>query len=157
MHIPPITIDEIPLPQKRAWYTPDLLPAAIYVASGNSVSNLSTPFDSPDILSTDDTNTLHLIKNICPWKVGWKYDNIVWNMVEKYVTKRQGSIDLHALIRVRDFTIVMGFPGSVQRQGLVSLENQHYMSPFSIWLLCLSPFHPLIYLLNLFCVCFLPV
>ena len=25
------------------------------------------------------------------------------------------------------------------------------------WLLCLSPFHPLLYLLNLFCACFLPV
>ena len=37
------------------------------------------------------------------------------------------------------------------------LKHQHYMSLDYGWLLCLSPLHPLLYLLNLFCACFLPV
>ena len=37
------------------------------------------------------------------------------------------------------------------------LEQQHSMSLGYGWLLFLSPFHPLLYLLNLFCACFLPV
>ena len=37
------------------------------------------------------------------------------------------------------------------------LEHQYSMSLLHSWLLCLFPFHPLLYLLNLFCACFLPV
>ena len=33
LNIPPITIDDIPRPYKRARYTPDLLPAAISIDS----------------------------------------------------------------------------------------------------------------------------
>ena len=33
LNLTPITIDDRPLPHKRSRYTPDLIPAAIYVAS----------------------------------------------------------------------------------------------------------------------------
>ena len=37
------------------------------------------------------------------------------------------------------------------------LEHQHYMSQFFFWLLCFSPLYYLLYLLNSFCACFLPI
>ena len=69
MYLPPITIDDNPPPpppHKRAQYAPDLLPAAISVASENSVSTLTTPSDSPYILPTDDPNILHVVKKSVP-------------------------------------------------------------------------------------------
>ena len=68
MHLPPITIDDRPPPppHKRAPYTPELIPAAIYVASENSVSTLTTPSESTDILPTDYPNTLHVMKKYMP-------------------------------------------------------------------------------------------
>ena len=38
LNLPPITIDDIPRPHEISYYTPDLLPAAISVASKNSSS-----------------------------------------------------------------------------------------------------------------------
>ena len=49
-NIPPITIDDIPLPNKRSQYTPDTLPAAISVTSVNYVSMLTTPSDSTQVV-----------------------------------------------------------------------------------------------------------
>ena len=69
MHLPPITIDDRAPPHKRARYAPDLFPAAISVASENSVSTLTTPSDSPDILPADDHNTLHVMKKDKPYSV----------------------------------------------------------------------------------------
>ena len=40
---PPTTFDHLPLPHKRALYTPDILPYAISVASEKFISNLTTP------------------------------------------------------------------------------------------------------------------
>ena len=51
-----------PPPHKRARYAPNLIPAAIYVASENSVSTLTNPYDYPDIIPTDDNNTIHVLK-----------------------------------------------------------------------------------------------
>ena len=68
MHPPPITFDGRHPPHKIARYAPDLLPAAISVASENSVSTLITPYDSPDILPTGDPNTLHVLKKYMPLK-----------------------------------------------------------------------------------------
>ena len=45
-----------------------LIPAAISVASENYVSTLTTPSDSPDLLPTDDSNTLHVMKKGMPFK-----------------------------------------------------------------------------------------
>ena len=50
-----------PPAHKTAQYAPDLLPAVISVASENSVSTLTTPSDSPDLLPTDETNTLRVL------------------------------------------------------------------------------------------------
>ena len=49
LYLPPITIYDIPCPHKIAQYNPDLIPAAISVASENSVSTLTTPSNSPNI------------------------------------------------------------------------------------------------------------
>ena len=68
MHLPPITINDRPPPHKRAQYAPDLLPAAISVASENSVSTLTTPSDSPDLLPNDYPNTLRVLKKDVPLK-----------------------------------------------------------------------------------------
>ena len=56
-------------PHKRSRYTPDQLPAAISVASENSVSTLTTPSDSPDILPSDNPNTLYVINKDAPFEV----------------------------------------------------------------------------------------
>ena len=78
-------------------------------------------------------------------------------MVKKDATKRQGSIAQHALMKTRNFIIVMGFPKISLVTRTCFLEHQHSMTLGYGWLLCLSPFRPLLYLLNLFCACFLPV
>ena len=52
--------------------------------------------------------------------VGWKGDTAVGNMIKKYATKKQGYIAPHALIRARNFMIVMVFPGLIQRQVFYS-------------------------------------
>ena len=67
MNVPPVTIDDRPFPHKRARYFPDLLPDTILVASGNSVSTFTTPYDSPDLLPSDDPNTLHVMNKYEPF------------------------------------------------------------------------------------------
>ena len=68
MHLPPITIDYRRPPHQRAQYAPNLLPATISVASENSVSTLTTPSDLPDILPTDGSKTIHVLKKGLPVK-----------------------------------------------------------------------------------------
>ena len=64
LNLPSINIDERTCPNKRARYSPDLLPDDIYVASEKSVITLSTSSSSPKILiiPSDDPNPLHDIK-----------------------------------------------------------------------------------------------
>ena len=50
---------------------------------------------------------------MCLSLVGCAEDTDVGNTIIKYATKRQGSIDPHALIRKRYFIIVMDFPGLI--------------------------------------------
>ena len=68
MHLPPITIDDIPHPHKRSSYTPDLIIDNIYVASKNSFSYFTTPSDSPQILLLpyDDHIYTHVMKKYDP-------------------------------------------------------------------------------------------
>ena len=68
LNLPPITIDDIPHMDKIACYTSDLLSAAIYIASENSVSTLTTPSDSLKllVLTYDDTNHHHFMKKDYP-------------------------------------------------------------------------------------------
>ena len=51
LNLPPITIDDRPNPQKIARYTPDMHPYAISVASKKYVITLTTPYDSPQLLT----------------------------------------------------------------------------------------------------------
>ena len=57
----------------------------------------------------------------------------------------------------KKFYYCHGFSNIILETRNCFLEHQHYISRRYVLLLCLSPFHPLIYLLNLFCACFLPV
>ena len=50
LNLRPMPIDDSPRPKKIARYTSDPLPAAIYVASKNSVSTLTAPCDSPRVI-----------------------------------------------------------------------------------------------------------
>ena len=110
LNIYPITIDDRPHPHKIACHTPYLIPAEIYVASENYSSTLTTPSDSPDLLHSDDPNPLRVMNKNGPYSSRVKGGYCCRKHDEKDVTKRQGSIDPCALIKTRNFMIVMGFP-----------------------------------------------
>ena len=63
VNLPPINIDDRPHPHKRAPNNPDLLTAAIYVVSEDSVSTLTTHSDLPRIfiLTSAYLNPIHVI------------------------------------------------------------------------------------------------
>ena len=88
MNLPPITIDDIHFQDKRYRYTPDLIPAAIYVSSENFVSTLTTPSGSHKILllTYDDTNPCNSMKKYEPYRDRVKKDTdlrIVMQICEK--------------------------------------------------------------------------
>ena len=64
LHLPPITIDDRHSLHKRSRYKPDLIPAAIFVASENVVSILIDPYYLPQLilLPSYDPNPPHAIK-----------------------------------------------------------------------------------------------
>ena len=107
LNLPPIIIDDISFPHKISRYTPDLLPAAISVASEKDVSTLTTPSVFSDLIPSYDTNTLHVTKKYFPFQSrfskGYCYRG---NGQKKYATKIQGSIAPHALIMAINFIIV---------------------------------------------------
>ena len=43
-----------------------MIPAAISIASENDFITLTTPSESPDLLPSDDPNTLHVMKKCVP-------------------------------------------------------------------------------------------
>ena len=49
-----------------------MIPYTISVASENDFSTLITPYDSPDLLPSDDPNTLHVINKDVPFLGGDK-------------------------------------------------------------------------------------
>ena len=57
----------------------------------------------------------------------------------------------------KKITIVVGFPVLIQRQGLASWNINIICHNFSVDCCVLYPFHTLLYLLNSFCACFIPV
>ena len=63
-----ITIDDSTCLDKIACYTPDLISASIYVASEKYVTNLTTPYDPPQVVvqTSDDTNPHHAINKYNP-------------------------------------------------------------------------------------------
>ena len=63
LNIPLMNIDDSFIPNKIYFCTPDLIPADIYVASGNYISTLDTPSDYPQVVlvSSDSNSTYHTI------------------------------------------------------------------------------------------------
>ena len=157
MNLPPITIEDRPHLHKRVLYTPDLLPFAISVASENAFSNLTTPSYSPYLLPSDDPNTLYVIIEYEPYRGRVKRGYLSRKHDKKYASEIQGSIAPRALIKKRNFIIVMVFPVLIKRQGLASWNINILCQNLSADCCVLSPFHPLLYLLKLFCVFFHPV
>ena len=66
LNVPPVIVDDIPHPTKRACCTPDILLSDISFASENSVITLTTPSDSPPslVLTYDDLNHRHAMKKV---------------------------------------------------------------------------------------------
>ena len=70
-------IDDSFRPNKRSRYTPNPLPAAIYVASENSVSTLTTLSDSPQVIALNyyapntDHNTMRKKPGHATEKIGY--------------------------------------------------------------------------------------
>ena len=67
-NLPPVTVNDIPLPHKRSQYTLDMLPATISVISVDSVSNFITLSYLPDLLPSDGHNTLHVMNKYVPFQ-----------------------------------------------------------------------------------------
>ena len=147
----------VPPPHKKAWYNPDLIPAAISVDSENSISNLTTPSDSPDILPTHDPTSIHVLKK----------DVILKGVVNRgYFCSKHGRIRCYKNTRLyfstwsdqdNRFYYCHGFSMISSETRTCFLEHQYSTSQCFGWLLCLYPFYPLFYLLNLFCAYSLPV
>ena len=157
LHRSPITIDDRPSLHKISRCTPDLLPAAISVASKNSFSTLTTPSYLIDLLPSYYTNYLHVTKIYLPFK---------GRVNRSYCCRKHGQIGCCKKTRFYCSTCsdmknriyyCHGFSMISSGTRTWFLEHQHYISQLFGWLLCLSPFHPFLYLLNLFCACFIPV
>ena len=113
LHLPLIIIYDWPNPHKISQYTPDLLPAAIYVSSINSVSNLP-----PHLIRHISFLLMILILSMlwitmCIYLVDYTKVTEIGIIVKKDAMKIQGSIAPHPLIITRSFIIVMGFQGLV--------------------------------------------
>ena len=154
-----ITIDYRPSPHKIARDTPDLLPYTISVASENSVSNFTTPYDSPKIilLPSSDTNYLHAINkydsNHGRVKIGYcysKHDEIIFYQKTRFYWFTCSEKD-------KKFYYCHGFSRINLETSNWFMEHQSCMEQMFSLLLCLYPFNTLIYLLNSFCSGFLPI
>ena len=120
LHLPPITIGDIPPPHKINRCTPDLLPDAISIASENYVSTLTTPYDSPDLLPADASTHIHIMKKILPFQGRFN---------RGYCCRKHSKIRCYKKTRLYCYTcsdenkkniIATVFPRLVQRQGIYS-------------------------------------
>ena len=68
LNLPPMPIGDSSIPNKRACYTPDPLPYAIYVTSGNYVITFTTPYESSKVifLNYDTPNNYHTMMKYKP-------------------------------------------------------------------------------------------
>ena len=117
LNLPPITFDFRPLPHKRAHYTADLPPAAISIASENDFITLTTPSESPDLLPSDDPNTLHVMKNFVPLLGRVKR----WYFCRKHDTDMLQNTRFYCSMcsdKNKNFYYCHGFSGLIQRHGL---------------------------------------
>ena len=129
-HLPPITIDDIPRPHKRALDNPDLIPAAISVASEDYVSTLNTPSDFPDILPSYDTNTLHLLKEDLPFQGRVNRGYCCRKNRPKRCYKRKRFYCSTCSDNSKKFYFRHGFFRISSETMIFFLEHQHYMSQF---------------------------
>ena len=112
LDIPPITIDDSTYLDKRAHYTPYLIPAAISFASENYVSNLTNPSDMPHVLvlNFDDPNPQHYINKDKPFHVKVKRGYCYRKCDGKTCYKKSDLIDPHVQMKTGNFINVMSFP-----------------------------------------------
>ena len=134
-----------------------MLSAAISVASENYGSTLTTPSDSPDLLPTNYYNNLRVLNKDVPLKGIFH---------RGYCCRKHGRIRFYKKTRFyfstcsdgdKKFYYCHGFSKISLATRTCFLEHQHSMLLRYGWLLCLYPFRHLLYLLDLFCACFLPV
>ena len=150
---PPIPVDDRPYQHKISRCTPYMLPDTIYVASENYVSTFTKPSDSPRLflLPSDDPNPPHAMKKDDPYrgrvKIGYCCRK---HTMQKYATKRWGSIGPCDMIRTGNFINVMGFSRIISEMRICLTEHQHCTEQRFSWLLYFSPFYHLLYPLNSF-------
>ena len=84
LHLTPITIYYRTRPHKISQYTPNLPPAALSVSSDNSFSTFTTPSDSPDILPSDDPDTIYVM---------YKYVHFQGRFHRRYCCRKHGQND----------------------------------------------------------------
>ena len=89
LNLPPIPMYDITRPPKIAWYTPDMIPSGISVTFRNSDSNFTAPSESPQVilLTSNDTNTWHIITRDNPGHDRGEEDTTVGSIMEQYDTK----------------------------------------------------------------------
>ena len=130
LHLPPITIDDRSCPHKIARYTPDLIPVSISVASGNYIITLTNPSDSPYIFTSDDPNTLHVMKN---------YFTFLGRMHRGYFCRKHGQKICYKKTRFycstysdknKKFYYCHEFSMIISETRTCFLVHQHYMSQF---------------------------
>ena len=116
LNLPPITIDDIPLPDKISHYNPDLLPDAISVASEKYVSNLTTPYYSPQVivLTYDDPNPHYVMKNYNPFRGIVKRVYCNRKLYGEKCYKKTGFIPPRVLKKTGNFITVVDFPKIIQ-------------------------------------------
>ena len=113
------------------------------------------PSDSPDLLPSYDPNTLDVIKKDVHilGRVKWGY--CCEKHDKKICYKNTWFYWSTWYDKTKEFYYCRVFSRISSETRSCFLGHKHSMSPFFSWLLCLYPIHPLLYLLNLFCACFL--
>ena len=111
LNLHPISIDDIPHPNIRSWYTYDSLPSDISANYGKSISKFTTPSHPPQLIEPnyEDTDTLYTIisDNPFPGRIRNGYSSRSHD--GKICNKNQGYIAPHDQW-IRVFITVMDQP-----------------------------------------------
>ena len=147
LHLPLIIF---PDPQNISWYTSDPLPAAVSVTSVNSISMLTTPSDSPQliVLYYDDPDTQHTTMSDNPlhisMKIGYCSKPMMKKMLKIYI------FDCSVCWINKNFYNFHGTVRMVSQLRTWFIKNHPLYSLFYSWLVCLPPFSSLLNLFNTF-------
>ena len=140
LNLPTIIIDDSPRPYKRARYAPDMLTAAISVASGKSVSTLTSPsyFQQVLVLTSDDTNPHNFMKTDNPVRVRVKIGYYSRWRDGKRFYKKSGFISPRVLTKTGNLITVMGFFRNNSGMRTFLVEHQNVIALCSVyWCICL--------------------